>query len=128
MRQHERLQLIAALHWLKPPGPWDANEAEIGARLTPRPSFFFAITPSSEFAARKDCPSHDGEGQLDDTRPAAPGPITALVLMHRAKRASFFLDLIAKMRRRQRNRRSNLAPIEHNPRFLVGLKRHLQIT
>ena len=39
LRQHERLQLIATLHRLKPPGPCIGNGAEIGARLTPRPFF-----------------------------------------------------------------------------------------
>jgi hypothetical protein len=42
LRQYKWLQLVATLHRLKPPGPCNGNEAEIGARLAPRP-FFFTI-------------------------------------------------------------------------------------
>jgi hypothetical protein len=45
----------------------------------------------------KTAPLTAERGHLDVQEPAAPGPTTAIALMHRAKRALFFLDLIAKI-------------------------------
>jgi hypothetical protein len=98
MRQHEWLQLIATLHRLKPPGPCNGNEAEIGARPGRAP--LFILWYPERTLRRQKKPLSRSKGALMPPHQLLPARSRSL-LMRRAKHAFFFLDLIAKMSKHQ---------------------------